>query len=185
MKVARANLIKADIWAKVIWGDIGRPDVLAENLVNDYGIDLVELLNVRTFLDHNRIWKEPEVKNKTRKSESTGAFAYEGARVGNNLVEDTLLEHFKNWEPFVRKFGLLVIEVHTLLPALAASNLGKTAATAYDATHGYSDQYIVEVEVFNKIAAEAGLYPEPGLFRKFPDSDLATVTINLLKGRTN
>ena len=65
---------------------------------------------------------------------------------------------------------------------LTASNLGKTAATAYDATHGYSDQYIVEVDVFNKIAAEAGLYPDQGLFRKFPDSDLATVTVNLLQG---
>ncbi len=185
LKVTRANLIKADIWAKVIWGDIGRPDVLAENLVNDYGIDLADLLNVRTFLDHNRIWKEPDVRNKTRKSESTGAFVYEGARISNNLIEDTLFEHFKNWEPFVRRFGLLVIELHTLSPGLTASNLGKTAATAYDATHGYSDQYIVEVEVFNRIAAEAGLYPDQDLFRKFPDSDLATVTINLLKGRTD
>ena len=27
-----------------------------------------------------------------------------------------------------------------------AGNLSKTAAIAYDATHGYSDQYIVEVD---------------------------------------
>jgi hypothetical protein len=35
LKVTRANLIKADIWAKVIWGDIGRPDVLAQTLLEE------------------------------------------------------------------------------------------------------------------------------------------------------
>lgn len=44
LKVTRANLIKADIWAKVIWGDIGKPDVLATTLQEDYDIDLKELL---------------------------------------------------------------------------------------------------------------------------------------------
>ncbi|MEO0404986.1 MAG: class I SAM-dependent methyltransferase, partial [Bacteroidota bacterium] len=56
LRVTRANLIQADIWAKVIWGDIGRPDILAKDLEEDYGIQLEDLLNVRTFLDHNRVW---------------------------------------------------------------------------------------------------------------------------------
>ena len=185
LRVTRANLIKADIWAKVIWGDIGRPDRLADKLMNDYGIALEDLLNVRTFLDHNRRWQSPQVRDPARISKSTGAFACEGARLNNNLVEDNLLEHFRNWQPFVIRFGLLVIELHTLPPALTARHLGKTAATAYDATHGYSDQYIVEMGVFNRIAAEAGLYPDQNVFRKFPDSDLATVTINLLKPQRN
>ena len=28
LKVSRGNLIQADIWAKIIWGDIGNPDQL-------------------------------------------------------------------------------------------------------------------------------------------------------------
>jgi len=182
LKVTRANLIKADIWAKVIWGDIGRPDILADDLVENYNIDLKDLLNVRTFLDHNRIWEAPKQITKDRVSHSTGAFAHRGARINNNLVEDNLLEHFNKWSPYVKKFGLLMIELHTIAPALTAANLGKTAATAYDATHGFSDQYIVEIDVLNKIAAEAGLFPDNYVFRKFPDSDIATVSINLLKG---
>lgn len=181
LKMAKTNLIQADIWAKVVWGDIGRPDLLANELQDSYGIDLKELLNVRTFLDHNRIWKEPKRINKSRVSQSTGAFSFEGTRISNNLVEESLLEHFKNWEPFVRKFGLLIIELHTVQPKLVASNLGRTAVTAYDATHGYSDQYIVEVEVYNKILTEAGLFPDKNMFRKFPNSDLATITVNLFK----
>lgn len=181
LKVTRANLIKADIWAKVIWGDIGRPDLLANDLKEDYNIDLKDLLNVRTFLDHNRIWENPNVIT-NRVSKSTGAYASNGNRLSNNLVEDSLLEHFQKWKPYVETFGLLIIELHSINPKLTASNLGKTAATAYDATHGYSDQYILEVDVFNAIAKEAGLTPDSNYFTKFPNNELATVSVNLLKG---
>src|SRR5690606_20854509 len=34
LKITRENLVKADIWAKVIWGDIGRPDVLQQDLMS-------------------------------------------------------------------------------------------------------------------------------------------------------
>ena len=183
LKVSRANLIKADIWAKVIWGDIGRPDVLATTLQEDYNIDLKELLNVRTFLDHNRIWEIPKNRTNDRVSFSTGAFAHRGERISNNEVENNLLEHLKKWSTYVEKFGLLLIELHTISPNLTAKNLGKTGATAYDATHGFSDQYIVEIDVLHKVAAEAGLYSDEKVFCKFPNSELATVSVNLFKGR--
>ena len=182
LKVTRANLIKADIWAKVIWGDIGQPDRLAHDLHNNYGIALADLLNVRTFLDHNRPWNAPTDPTPHRVSTSTGAFAHRGARLPNAAVEDSLREHLARWAPYVRRFGLLLIELHTLPPARTAANLGRTPATAYDATHGFSDQYIVEVEVFRRLATEAGLPPDARAFRRFPDSDLATVSINLLRG---
>ncbi|WP_130735889.1 class I SAM-dependent methyltransferase [Flavobacterium sp. J27] len=182
LKVTRANLIKADIWAKVIWGDIGRPDLLAKDLEENYTIDLKDLLNVRTFLDHNRIWEEPKEIKMDRISISTGAFAHRGERMDNNRVEDNLLQHLKKWSPYVQKYGLLIIELHTISPQLTAQNLGKTAATAYDATHGFSDQFIVEIDVLHNMAAEAGLFPEPLYFKKFPSTDYATVSINLLKG---
>lgn len=182
LKVTRANLIKADIWAKVVWGDIGQPDLLAKDLKENYTIDLADLLNVRTFLDHNRIWENPKNSNPSRISTSTGAFAHRGARISNNLVEENLFEHFKKWSPYVKKFGLLIIELHTVAPQLTAQNSGKTAATAYDATHGFSDQFIVEIDVLHKIAVEAGLQPDSLYFKKFPEADYATVSINLLKG---
>ncbi|HMG14597.1 MAG TPA: class I SAM-dependent methyltransferase [Saprospiraceae bacterium] len=181
LRVTRTNLIQADIWAKIIWGDIGRPDILAKDLLEDYGIELSDLLNVRTFLDHNRPWENPKTIKLNRISSSTGAFAYKGKRINNNLVEDNLLAHFKKWAPYIDKFGLLVIELHTLDPLLASKNLGKTAVTAYDGTHGFSDQYIVEIAVFHKIAIEAGLKITDKYLHKFPDSELATVSINLLK----
>lgn len=181
LKVTRANLIKNDIWAKVIWGDIGNPKQLAEDLQSDYNIELGDLLNIRTFLDHNRIWEDVLDINSERKSTSTGAFAFRGKRLSNKDVEENLLNHLKKWTPYVEKFGLLLIELHTLSPEITSKNLGLTAATAYDATHGFSDQYIVEVDVFHRICKESGLEPDTNLFKKFPDSELATVSINLLK----
>ena len=181
LTASRANLIQADIWAKIIWGDIGNPDLLAKDLQEKYDIDLKNLLNVRTFLDHNRIWKTPAENIHLRASTSSGAYVFEGKRLDNNLVSESLKQHIKKWTPYVQKFGLLLIELHTVKPELIAKNIGKTAATAYDLTHGYSDQYILEVDEFEKILQEAGLTSEEYGIRKFPNSDVATVSIGLFK----
>ncbi len=181
LKVTRANLIKADIWAKVIWGDIGNPDLLAQELEENYAINLKELLNVRTFLDHNRMWSEPENFHGMI-SQSTGAFAHRGKLLSNNAVEANLFEHLGKWSKYVHKFGLLMIELHTVNPKIVAQNIGKSPATAYDVTHGLSDQYIVEIEEFLKVTKAIGLQSDSRYFQKFPATDYATVSIHLLKG---
>ncbi len=181
LKVTRANLIQADIWAKVIWGDISDPDLLEKDLKENYTIALKDLLSVRTFLDHNRIWSEP-VSKLDAPSTSTGAFAFRGKLLKNDDVERNLKDHFKKWASHIAKFGLIIIELHTISPSIAAKNIGKTAATAYDATHGFSDQYILEIESFLKIINEVGLISDPIYFSKFPDSDLATVSIHYITG---
>ena len=183
IRVSRANLIQGNVWAKLMWGDIGDPKRLSKDLKDSYNIELSDLINARTFLDHNRVWSAPTNKDANRISTSTGSFAHRGLRISNNLVEDNLLEHFSKWMPYVKKHGLLLIELHSVDPALVAKNIGRTAATAYDGTHGYSDQYIVELDVFKKIAIEAGLEPVTKYASKFPNSDLATVSINLLRGK--
>ena len=96
-------------------------------------------------------------------------------------MEESLKEHIELWLPYIKKNGLLIIELHSLDPKLTSKNLGKTAATAYEATHGFSDQYILEIDAFLRICNETGLKIDKELFRKFPDSELATVSINLLK----
>lgn len=184
LKVTRANLVNADVWAKVIWGDIGNPELLEKDLIENYDIHLSDLLNVRTFLDHNRIWSEPHNHINTQNSSSTGAFAYLGKKLSNNNVEQNLKEHLLKWKPFIQKFGLLTIELHTIPPDIAAKNIGNTAITAYDATHGFSDQYIVEIEVFLKVLKEIGLKSEKKYFSKYPDSEIATVSIQYITDKS-
>ncbi len=183
LSATRNTLNQADIWAKVVWGDIGEPDMLADNIKSKYELNLEDLLHVRSFLDHNRIYHPPEKVDDQRQSKSTGAFAFRGEKLSNNAVEENLINHFKNWMPYVRQYGLLVIELHTIPSELVAKNLGNTPATAYDATHGFSDQYILELDCFLEAAAEAGLFPDTQHQYKFPNSDLATVSINILKSK--
>ena len=185
LSATRNTLNQADIWAKVVWGDIGEPDLLATNIREKYELDLEDLLHVRSFLDHNRVYAPPVAINPGRHSRSTGAFAFRGEKLSNNAVEENLVNHFKKWTPYVKRFGLLVIELHTVPPGLVASNLGKTPATAYDATHGFSDQYILELDCFLSAAAEAGLCPDQHHQYKFPNSELATVSVNLLRSMEN
>ncbi|GAB4234002.1 MAG: hypothetical protein Tsb0034_07440 [Ekhidna sp.] len=180
LQVTRANLINADVWAKVIWGDIGNPDLLAADLKKNYDIQLEDLLNVRTFLDHNRVWEETDTELEEI-SISSGAFSNKGKWLSNNSVEANLKAHLKKWQPYIRKYGLIMIELHGLDPKVTSANLGKTACTAYEATHGFSDQYILELDSFEKVVNECGMKIDRIHRYKFPDSELATVSINYLK----
>lgn len=173
------NLKKADVWAEVVWGDIGNPKEIDKKLQELYNVKLSDLLNIRSFLDHNRPFNPPKEENKFSHL-STGAFASRGKFLHNIDVEKSLVEHLKKWKPYVEKFGLLLIELHTLNPGLVSVNLGKTPCTAYDITHGFSDQYIVEIEVFNKAVERTGLTINKTHYYKFPNSELSTVSINLI-----
>jgi hypothetical protein len=82
----------------------------------------------------------------------------------------------------VKKFGLLVVELHAISSKEAASNIGKTLASPYEGTHGYSDQYIIELHSFLNAARQAGLEPVKGCSFKIPDAQKPSISIQLLKG---
>jgi len=176
----REKLKSKNIKAHVGFGDISSPEDLNEMLVDQYDIELAELLNTRTFLDHNRIYQKPEATSLSCKS--GGAFAYRGRKIPNNELFQNLSNHLKSWEPYVKKFGLLVVELHAISPTEAASNVGKTLATPYEGTHGYSDQYIIELPSFLNAAKQAGLEPVDGYSFKIPDTQKPSISIQLLKG---
>jgi len=111
---SRKTLDKAGIHAHFLHGDIGHPEILAKDLNQKFGVDLGEMLNVRSFLDHNRVYEETRTDAASRSVTSTGAFAFRGKRIPNNELEQNLYEHFARWKPYIKKFGLLVIELHTI-----------------------------------------------------------------------
>ena len=179
-RVATRKKMDAEkISAEVVFGDISDPENLNNLLSEKHGIRLGDLLNTRTFLDHNRIYQKPIQTELTTKSE--GAFAYRGRRIPNNELYQNLNNHLKLWAPYLKKFGLLIVELHSIKPKYAALNIGKTLTTAYDATHGYTDQYIIEHSCFINAAKHAGLTPIPKYTFKFPDNQKTTVSIQLLK----
>ncbi len=181
-RIASAKtLTDARIQHHILHADISHPNKYAAELKSQFDIDLGDLLNVRSFLDHNRIYSCPKMSYTNRISHSTGAYAYRGRLIPNYELKQNLVEHLHAWSPYVKRFGLLVLELHCLPPHLTATNVGATTSTAYESTHGYSDQYIVEISTFLNSAKEAGLIPEPENMARFPNSDLATISINLFK----
>ena len=162
----------------VIMGDINRPAQLASDL-EAIDLDIHDLMHIRSFLDHNRPYVPlSNYVSGSRIPSTTGAFAHLGDEIPADELEENLVRHLRRWKPYVGRFGLLVLELHTLPPALTAANLDRTPAVAYDATHGFSDQYLVELSVFAECAREAGLRAEPRWQAKFPPSELATVSLN-------
>jgi len=178
-RVTKQRLRKAGIQTHfVIAGDINRPAQLAGDL-EGLGYDVHNLLHVRSFLDHNRPYSSPaNYVSGTAIGHSTGAFAHLGEEIPPDELEENLVRHLHRWAPYVGRFGLLILELHTLPPELTAANLDKTPAVAYDGTHGFSDQYLVELPVFLDCARKAGLQTDPRYQCRFPPSDLATVSIN-------
>lgn len=163
-----------------IWGDIGDPDRLALDLWDVHEIKLGDLLSVRSFLDHNRVFNRPNHDRHLVPS-STGAFSFRGERLKLRDVEQSLMEHLQKWTPYVLKHGLLVIELHTIDPKDASELLGKLPVTAYDATHGFTDQYIVEIPVFDSIALEAGLKLDDQWSRTFPSQRPSSISLRYFK----
>jgi SAM-dependent methyltransferase len=165
-----------------LWGDVGDPDRLALDLWDLHGLRLSDLLSVRSFLDHNRLYRAPESPADPRPPATTGAFAYRGTRLHPDAVALSLREHFARWAPYIRPHGLLVIELHTVRPEEGLALLGATPATAYDATHGFTDQYIVEIPVFDAQASAAGLHLDPRHSRTFPNRLPASVSLRYFIG---
>ncbi|MGH9703594.1 MAG: class I SAM-dependent methyltransferase, partial [Candidatus Acidiferrales bacterium] len=131
------------------------------------------------FLDHNRPYAVPaNYARGSRRGRSSGLFSYFGEEIPADELEENLVRYLRRWAPYVGRFGLLALELHTLPPEIAAANLDCTAAIAYDGTHGFSDQYLVELPVFLECAREAGLEANPRFQFRFPPSELATVSIN-------
>jgi hypothetical protein len=162
----------------VIPGDINRPAQLASDL-EELGHDVHDLLHIRSFLDHNRAYLPlANYTRGTRTPRSSGAFTRFGEEILAEELEENLVRHLRRWAPYIGRFGLIVLELHTLPPELTAANLDRTPAVAYDGTHGYSDQYLVELPVFLECAREAGLHADARFESRFPPSEVATVSLN-------
>jgi len=175
------TLEEAEIKYSILYGDISNPSDYAQSLEDQHGLDLREMLNVRSFLDHNRIYSTPKKDFHDKTCNSSGAFAFRGRWISNKELKQNLIEHFSAWSYYVGKYGLLILELHTISPELTACNIGNTVATAYDGTHGYSDQYILEAGIMLEAAEEAGLKLVPKYQARFPNDNIATISINLFR----
>ncbi|MDP3980092.1 MAG: class I SAM-dependent methyltransferase, partial [Chlamydiota bacterium] len=170
------RLLALGIDHAVVHGDINDPDAFARDLLDQHGISLEDMLSVRSFLDHNRPYTGVLESYHHRTLDSIRFYSQNGRRISAAELQQNLVEHFKRSASYVKKHGLLILELHGLDPRKAAKRIGRTLATPYDATHGFSDQYTVELENFDSAAEEAGLKSRQSA--SFPSREFATVSID-------
>jgi len=177
---SRKKLNSSNIDNIIINGSISSPYEINKNLIKQFKINLSDCLNMRTFLDHNRIFSYP--KHIVHKNIITsGAFCYKGKMISNDELINNLIEHFSMWAPYINKFGLILLELHTLSPDYIKKNQDSTPAIAYDATHGFSDQYLIEHNIFEHCLRKSGLNTIEKYQSLFPDTKNPTISINYIK----
>jgi acyl transferase domain-containing protein/SAM-dependent methyltransferase/acyl carrier protein len=169
----------------VIPGDIGNPLRLVEDL-RAVGVDPERVLHIRSFLDHDRPFIAPvdEASLAARASARyLGAYAdRKGNAIDAATVVQGLVEHLKRWAGAINKHGLILLEVHCQDPRVVRANLDQSESLYFDALEGFSQQLLVEADAALMAAAEAGLFPRPEYFRKFPSFLPASrITLNLLE----
>ncbi|NEO52096.1 MAG: methyltransferase [Okeania sp. SIO3B5] len=177
----------AEIPHQVIPGDIGAPEKLLEQL-KAQGIDPEKVLHIRSFLDHDRPFIAP--KN-TEIAQARSLLDYkvvdvdpEGKLIPPHIAVQSLVEHLERWSSIITRHGLLLLEVHSLTPAVVKKYLDESESLHFDAYHAFSMQHLVEADVFLMAAAEVGLFSRKEVFRKYPKMlPLSRITVNHFEKR--
>jgi acyl transferase domain-containing protein/enoyl-CoA hydratase/carnithine racemase/acyl carrier protein/SAM-dependent methyltransferase/NADP-dependent 3-hydroxy acid dehydrogenase YdfG len=169
-------------------GDIGDPLSLQQSL-GEHGVDdLDRVLHVRSFLDHDRPYRQPEDrKGAARRSRFGGRGIYidaEGhAILPGDMIQSTV-EHFQRWSTLVNQHGLIVLEAHCLAADVTARYLDETESFHFDASQSLSRQYLLEAETFVACAAEAGLFCPKGYWQRFPKTmPFTRISLNCFEKR--
>nr|ACG63826.1 SxtA [Microseira wollei] len=172
----------------VLQGDIGKPEQMVRSL-KAHGIhDPENILQIRSFLDHDRPFIPPkkrnEVEERTHLHYQAVCVDGQGELIPPHVMVQSLVEHLERWSQVVTKHGLMILEVHCLAPRVVYQFLDKTENLHFDAFQGFSQQYLVESDVFLMSAAEVGLFPKLELSKRYPKTfPLTRITLNYFEKR--
>ena len=154
-QVASATLTAAQVPHILLDGDITEPEEIARQL-RDLGYDAQNTLHVSKSVIHNRRYQAPSGPADSTLRSSNIFTLPDGSAIRLGYLEQNLIEHFASWRPLTNRYGIVVIEAHTARVETVSACLGRSIATVVDALHGYSNQYLVEPEVFHAAAERAG-----------------------------
>jgi hypothetical protein len=173
------NFAKIDHY--LIKGNIGDPFEFSEKL-KEINIDLSKCLNVRSFLDHNRLLSHSIQSDvKFDSINICGAFAFKGKWIKGNEVFNDFINHISKWKPYIKNYGLILLELHTIDAISSQKTLGQNASTAYDATHGFSDQYIIDFNSFEFGINYTGLKIDKFNSICFPDNKNPSISLSYIQ----
>ncbi len=149
-------------------GDVTEPEGIAATLAAA-GIDPTRVLHIRSFLDHDRRWREPQ-----RVGPDHGAVALDldGGRRDPRDVSGSLVDHLTRWAKVVGPRGLALIEVFAE-DEPGAQPVDASPSLHFDLYQSLSGQLLVPPAVFWECAAAAGLHARPDRLRHRPEGSTA------------
>ncbi|MWA04976.1 methyltransferase domain-containing protein [Actinomadura sp. LD22] len=148
-------------------GDVTDPDALRA-LLAEHGLAIDDGLHIRSFLDHDRSYLGAEPRDDVAGWSSGVYLAPDGSPLSAREVESDLVAHLGRWRRHVGRFGMVVIEAHSVAPRVARHQAGATHSAALDTYHALSHQYLIEYSAFLRCCGLAGLQPVGHLERRYP-----------------
>jgi hypothetical protein len=141
-----------------------------------------DALHTNSMLVHNRTY-QPSLRPPPS-STTDGCFVDpSGHALVGTALQANLVDFISRWRPFVQRYGWLFIELHTLPSSVVAQDPDRTPTIAYDLTHGFSNQYTVELTELITAAQTAGLELGPPQFQAhFPSAELPRISVTYLRG---
>ncbi len=186
-EITEKNLQDANIPHLTVFGDITYPDQIIDEL-NKHDIKSDDILHISKSVIHNRTYIEPEMDKDYYNIIPTVKNVFvskKGELITANNLEANLFDHFVRWKKWTQKHGILVIEAHSINPNTISKTLGNNVFTAFDAEHGYSNQYLIEHEAFLEMAIKAGFDNSEYNGVIFAHSNEVILSINYFQNTAN
>ena len=153
-RTLRARMQAMDVPGLVFAGDVGDPAAITGRLAAE-GFVRDDVLHVSKSVFHNRTYADTPAG---MAGASLGAFsAPGGGLLTAGEIEADLEALFALWRAEMGRHGMVVIEAHIIEAALATERLGRNVMTSLEASHGYSHQYLIEIDAHRGASRRAGL----------------------------
>lgn len=153
-RTLRDRMKRSGVPGLVFAGDVGDPASIAARLAVE-GFARDDVLHVSKSVFHNRTYAGTSAADT---GTSLGAFSGPGGTLLTaGEIEADLEALFGLWRAEVGRHGMIVIEAHIIEAALAIERLGRNVMTSLESSHGYSHQYLVEIDAHRAAARRAGL----------------------------
>ncbi|MCD5326707.1 SDR family NAD(P)-dependent oxidoreductase [Chromobacterium piscinae] len=171
-----------DINHLVLHGDIGNPKQIEIDL-EQHIEDVEKVLYVRSFLDHDRPFIEPDsidqIQQRSHVKYDCISVDKLGSLIPPALAVQSLVDHLIKWSSIRSKYGIIILEVHSLSAGTVAQYVNESENLHFDAYHAFSKQHLVDAPTFLAAAAEAGLVFEEQSSKKYPAIfPYARITLN-------
>ena len=167
LKETGSTLAAAGVPHGLMFGDIGDPIPMQEELEKKFGVSRDQVLHVRSFLDHDRPFIPPTRTADTRIERAINASdaAYVANGSSGRLVTPSeafysLVEHFQRWAACLGTHGLLVLEVSNLDAVSTRRYMREATSMHFDCVQAHSGQMLMPATHFSLGAATCGLLPE-------------------------